>query len=112
MMMAVFLGLVLMFLGASCFKSNSSSQPVTTSQVKIKDFKFNPQTVEISQGTVVTWQNQDLVEHQIQSDGDLADLLSGVIDQNGTFSFTFDKTGTWKYHCNLHPEMKGTVVVR
>jgi len=35
------------------------------------------------------------------------DLSSGK-----TFSFTFEKTGTYTYSCHIHPTMKGTVVVQ
>jgi plastocyanin len=28
-----------------------------------------------------------------------------------TFTFKFDKAGTFAYHCNLHANMKGTITV-
>jgi plastocyanin len=29
-----------------------------------------------------------------------------------TFSFTFDKPGTYAYFCSIHPKMTGQVVVK
>ena len=113
LVIALFLVLSLAFLGASCFKSSTSnSGPVKTSSVTIKNLAFRPQVISISAGTVVTWKNEDSVEHQITSDGDLADLLSGILEPNDTFSFTFNQAGTWKYHCNIHPNMTGQVIVK
>jgi len=113
-LLVVFLVSVLIFIGASCSKSTSSSNstPVATSTVTIKDMNFTPQNINVSSGTVVTWKNEDTVEHQIISDGDLADLMSGILAPNDTFAFTFDKSGTFNYHCNIHPNMKGQVTVK
>jgi len=113
-LIAVFLVLVLTFIGASCSKSTSSSNSalVATSEVTIKDMSFSPQNISVSSGTVVTWKNEDTTEHQVISDGDLPDLMSGILEPNDTFSFTFDKSGTFNYHCNIHPSMKGQVSVK
>ena len=32
--------------------------------------------------------------------------------KGATFSFTFDKPGTYTYICSIHPTMKGTVIVK
>jgi plastocyanin len=111
---AVFLSASLLFLGASCFKSssNTNSAPIAISNVNIQNFAFNPQVVTIANGAMVTWKNFDSTGHQIITDGDLPALQSGIIDQNEDFNFTFDQTGTWKYHCNIHPSMTGTVIVK
>jgi hypothetical protein len=36
---------------------------------------------------------------------------SGILDPGGTFSWTFTDPGAIAYHCQLHPSMRGTVVV-
>ena len=40
-------------------------------------------------------------------------LLTGhtVHDGGGTFEQTFDEAGEFAYHCNIHPQMTGTVSV-
>ena len=37
---------------------------------------------------------------------------SAALDTNDKFSFTFDKPGTYKYFCSIHPHMVGTIVVK
>jgi plastocyanin len=34
------------------------------------------------------------------------------VDTNETFSFKFDKPGTYPYHCALHPRMVATIIVQ
>src|ERR1051325_903781 len=36
---------------------------------------------------------------------------SGELATGETFSWTFNETGTFTYHCHIHPNMKGTVQV-
>ena len=36
---------------------------------------------------------------------------SDELEKKDTVSFTFDKKGTFNYHCGIHPSMKGTVIV-
>jgi plastocyanin len=36
---------------------------------------------------------------------------SGALDTKDSFSFTFEKPGTYHYLCTIHPKMLGTVVV-
>jgi plastocyanin len=37
---------------------------------------------------------------------------SKVMDADESFSFTFDKPGTYPYFRSVHPKMTGTVVVK
>ena len=68
---------------------------------------FTLPLVEIAVGTKVTWINRDEISHT--SSGDTWD--SGSLGQDGTFSFTFKKAGTFQYFCNFHSDMTGTVTV-
>ncbi len=43
--------------------------------------------------------------------GNGPELNSPLISQNGTFSHTFAKAGTFPYHCTVHPSMRGTITV-
>jgi plastocyanin len=78
--------------------------------IEIKDFAFNPPTIEVAAGTTVTWTNNDSAPHTVTQDG--GGFQSGRLDQGQTFSFTFDTPGTYEYHCEFHPNMHGTVVVQ
>jgi plastocyanin len=79
-------------------------------QVEIKDFAFKPAAIEISVGTTVTWENYDQIAHTVT--GDNGEFQSGRLDGGKTFSFTFDTPGTFTYHCEFHPGMTATVVVK
>jgi plastocyanin len=75
----------------------------------IKDFAFDPATIEIAAGTTVTWTNNDTVAHTVSQSG--GGFESGKLDPGMTFSFTFDTPGTYEYFCQFHPNMKATIVV-
>jgi Plastocyanin len=92
-------------IGTSIVQTKSSQQNNT---VAIKDFKFDPQTIEISKGDTVVWKNEDSAPHTVTSDS----FESGSMSQGDTFKHTFDTAGTFDYYCGNHPSMKGTVKVK
>jgi plastocyanin len=69
---------------------------------------FVPPTVTIKAGESVTWQNMSGMTHTTTSDqpGWSQTVLNGQ-----SFTHTFSVTGAFPYHCNIHPTMRGTVVV-
>lgn len=83
----------------------------TPSSIEIKNFSFNPSSITIKAGTTVTWTNNDTVPHDIASDSDGSVFKSQILKTGENFQFTFDKTGTFPYHCGIHPSMQGTVIV-
>ncbi len=95
---------------------NANRPPSGTNAVTIKDFAFSPSTLTIKAGTAVTWTTLDSAPHQIASDPhpahtDLPGLISGTLEEGQSYSFAFDRAGTFGYHCHLHPNMKGTIIV-
>ena len=79
-------------------------------EVKIDNFSFLPQDITVAPGTMVTWVNQDDIPHTVTSTADL--FKSKALDTDDKFSFTFDKSGTYEYHCSIHPKMTGKVIVQ
>ena len=79
-------------------------------QIEVKDFMFAPTTLTVSVGTQVTWVNKDDEPHTVVSD--TGTFRSGAMDTNESFSFKFDKPGTYHFTCSIHPRMVGTVVVK
>ena len=77
--------------------------------VTIANFAFQPATLTVTAGDTVTWNNTDAVSHTSTSDTGVWD--SKPIPSGGTFSFRFDTPGTFTYHCAIHPQMHGTIVV-
>lgn len=91
--------------------SNSSSHDAeATNSVTIQDFAFSPKSITVKAGTTVTWTNQDSVKHNVVSDSD-GGPDGPLLSKGETYSYTFAKAGTYDYHCQPHPYMKGTVTV-
>ena len=70
--------------------------------------------VTVSAGGTVTWVNKDPFPHTTTSGSPetTAELWdSGQFSQNGSYSFTFNQTGTFPYYCTIHPSMTATVTV-
>lgn len=83
--------------------------PAASADVKIDNFAFGPQTLTVDVGTTVTWTNRDDIPHTVVSTDGL--FKSKVRDTDETFSYKFEKSGTFTYFCSLHPKMTGQVVV-
>lgn len=90
--------------------STDSVRAQEKAAINIDNFAFAPDTLTISRGTTVTWTNRDDIPHSIVEINNL--FHSSAFDTNGTYSFTFNQTGTYDYVCGLHPHMKGKIIVK
>jgi plastocyanin len=88
----------------------SAADTPDVNKVVVKDFKFNPTPLTVKAGSTVTWTNQDDDVHTVVSD--TGAFKSGAMDTNDSYSFKFDKPGTYHFTCSLHPRMVGTIVVQ
>jgi plastocyanin len=79
-----------------------------TASVEIKEFAFQPPSVEIAAGGTVKWTNADAATHTVKGDG----WASGDLAQGASFEHAFAATGRYPYTCGVHPSMTGEVVVR
>lgn len=128
---AVLAVLVLAACGGSYGDNSGGSSPANAptsatggagSAVAIANFAFSPQTLSVKAGTTVTWTNDDGAPHTVTStDGPSTSAKttgtfdSGNLGQGETFSFTFEKAGTYYYDCTIHSaqaSMHGIVVVQ
>ena len=80
-----------------------------TASVMIMAMQFQPGSVTIAAGGTVTWTNHDTAPHTVTADDGSYD--SGMLRTGNTWSRTFTTPGTYRYHCDFHPEMVATVVV-
>jgi plastocyanin len=77
--------------------------------VAIRNFMFEPGELTVTAGTTVTWTNRDDDAHSVVS---IAGLFhSSALDTGESFRYTFDKAGTYRVTCSLHPRMAATIVV-
>lgn len=78
--------------------------------VAISDFKYTPAAITIAAGDSVRFVNHDQEAHTVTaSDGRSFD--SEGLDVGGTWTHQFSKPGRYAYYCELHPYMKGTIIV-
>ena len=72
---------------------------------------FTPSTVTIDAGQSVTFAFAG-VAHNVFFDTQGAPADIPGTNANKSVARTFTTAGTYQYHCNIHPSMTGTVVVR
>lgn len=86
--------------------------PAATAQatVDINSFKYSPVTIVVRRGGRVRWTNSDAAAHTATADDRSFDTQT--IDKGAARSVTFTTAGTFAYHCDFHPFMKATVVVK
>jgi plastocyanin len=82
-----------------------------STEVSMKDIKFDPAEVSVNVGDTVTWVNDDSVGHDVTADG-FKSGEPGAMQNGDTFEHTFDKAGTFDYVCSVHPGMDGSVTVK
>jgi plastocyanin len=109
---AVLFTLVNWFCSKSANTSSYGNTPpvVNSNAVRIYNMAFSPSSLTVKTGTKVTWTNTDGYAHTVTSD-DGTTFSSGNVAGGTTFSFTPAVAGTYKYHCNIHSGMTGTLVV-
>lgn len=96
-------------LGCSKDKTNDMVTVSSNGAVSIQNMKFNPMEIQVAQGGTVTWTNNDNMAHTVISDIGL--FSSGTLQPGQTYSHTFNDLGQFFYHCELHPEMTGSVLL-
>jgi plastocyanin len=89
---------------------DAASAAPRTVNARIDGLAFVPSRIEIPVGTTVQWKNNDPLIHTVTAtDSSFASPQFGL---DGTYRHTFSTPGTYPYYCALHPNMKGTVVVK
>ncbi len=81
-----------------------------TATVHMRNFAFVPKTITIAAGTTLTIVNDDTEAHTATALDRSFD--SAGLDTNESWSHVFTKPGTYPYVCELHPYMKGVIIVR
>ncbi len=56
----------------------------------------------------VRWTNVDTVDHNVTS----TTFSSSSLGNGESFTYLFDKVGTYSYACSLHPSVTGTITVK
>jgi len=78
-------------------------------QVAIENNQFMPVDTEIKVGDTVEWVNKDSVEHTVTFEN--GDFDGKLPIGTTTATHTFTESGTFRYFCQFHPGMQGSVIV-
>jgi plastocyanin len=96
--------------GSSSGNNSGNNTNTTPNTVVLANMAFGPTTLTVAKGATVTWQNNDGIAHTATSDAGAWD--SGNIPAGASKSVTFNTTGTFSYHCTVHPMMTATIIVQ
>jgi plastocyanin len=97
----------------STSNSQNSNNQSSANTVSIANMAFTPPQITVNKGDSVTWTNNDSMTHTVVDDlSNVGGPNSGDIAPGSSYSFTFTKTGSFQYHCSIHPSMRGTIVVK
>lgn len=103
--------LVLVLFVGACNQTDEQSSAVDakdSATIEINNFAFNPDTVTIKAGGSVTFVQKDSIQHDVTFDNKKSPLLK----EGENYVIAFDKTGSYKYHCSIHPSMNGKIIVK
>ena len=122
LLVAVLLGAVVSFFALNKparapEKDDSRQQPASsvetpaeaTNKIAVQNYSFSPAAIKIPRGTSVIWTNNDTSVHTIVLGN--ADAMSEALNYGSSFSYVFDKTGTFTYHLATDPNHPGYVTV-
>jgi len=82
-----------------------------TTQVKIANYQYSPNPLNVHVGDTVTWTNEDDAPHTVTSTSGPTKLDSPQLSKGQSWTYTFPTAGTYMYYCTVHPDMKAEVVV-
>lgn len=93
---------------AAAVRSKGVHKQVLAKEVN-STYLFGPKAVKIKVGTTIKWSNKSDAQHNVTFDKN--SKVNMDFKPNKSVSYAFTKAGTFTYHCEYHPYMKGTVIV-
>jgi plastocyanin len=99
---------LLAFAFAACSSSGGGSSS-SSADITISGTKFPPST-SVKSGATVTVKNDDSFAHTVTSDDGTSFNITVDGGKTGTFTAP-SKAGSFKFHCNIHSTMHGTLTV-
>jgi len=77
--------------------------------VTVVDFNFQPADITAKTGQVITFSNTGSAPHTATLDS--GQCATPTIQPGKSDGLTFSVAGTYTFHCSIHNQMKGTIVV-
>jgi plastocyanin len=88
-----------------------AARPATPPAMSSTQKRFAPHVIAVTQGTVVSFPNQDRVFHNVFSRTTGSEFDLGLYRNGASRSVRFSKPGLVRVYCNIHPDMAGYVRV-
>jgi plastocyanin len=82
----------------------------TPNSITIASFQFSPDPLVVAAGTEVKVTNDDGTVHTVTASDKTFD--TGDLDGGASATITLAKAGTYKYFCDIHNYMTGTIEVK
>jgi plastocyanin len=86
------------------------SQPAI--HVRIYEYGFEPSRLPIIAGQLVVWRNVGEELHIVSPSTQDGVPVFRRAERLGAAQHRFTEPGRYPYHCSIHPQMRGTIVVR
>jgi plastocyanin len=92
--------------------------PVTSFSIVATDNKFDKKeiTIPANQEITVTYENKGSAIHNFHvlgvKDTNGKDIMTQLNDKTATLKFTIATPGSYDFHCDVHPEMRGKLIVQ
>jgi plastocyanin len=102
----------ILFAGATLLSAGpalAQGMPGDPNVIPMQGNQFVSPEITVPVGTTLTWVNMDGEAHDVIAN-DLS-FESPLVNPGETWQFTFTAPGTFKYLCDLHVAMEGTVNV-
>ena len=97
---------------AGAMAAPRSPVPVPRSHlIEIRGMAFQPAELTVLRGDTVVWINRDIVPHTATASGKPG-WDTGTLSQAERGRVILRYAGTVHYVCQLHPTMRGTLIVR
>jgi plastocyanin len=99
---------ILLYLALQNVASAENSFNLNQYTIEISGFAFVPKQLEVKTGDTITWINKDIVPHNILESIDQR-IISPELGPGERYTFVVKES--MLYHCELHPLMKGKLLL-
>lgn len=89
--------------------TQSTNEIFIVSDESESEDRYQPSPSTVKVGDTVVWVNKDFGTHTVTENNGL--FSSEYLRPDETFRYTFNSSGTFNYHCKIHPSMIGKVIV-
>jgi plastocyanin len=110
-------GVLVLLLALAAVPAAVGSRATVEPEIEMEDFTFQPARMVVARGALIEWKNRDRARHNAASIARRADGTR--LFRTRTVGFRGEATaraprraGTYRYLCTVHPNMRGTLVVR